>query len=150
MWNMIYLWKSCFFFLCKVLFDIQYSLSVSILVVFCILYLRIIYDVCMFFKGQFIGVVGKVGFGKSFLLNVIFVEMQRIGGQIWIRNLEEGFVLVSQEFWIQQCIIRDNILFGKSCDYRRYEKVLEVLTFVDDLKVKILNFLGFFGFFFQN
>lgn len=103
----------------------------------------------MFFKGQFIGVVGKVGSGKSSLLNAILAEMQRIGGQIWIRNLEEGFALVSQESWIQQCTIRDNILFGKPCDYRRYEKVLEASTLADDLKVKILNFLGFFGFFFR-
>lgn len=102
----------------------------------------------MFFKGQFIGVVGKVGSGKSSLLNAILAEMQRIGGQIWIRNLEEGFALVSQESWIQQCTIRDNILFGKPCDYRRYEKVLEASTLADDLKVKILNFLGFFGGFF--
>lgn len=96
------------------------------------------------FKGQFIGVVGKVGSGKSSLLNAILAEMQRIGGQIWIRNLEEGFALVSQESWIQQCTIRDNILFGKPCDYRRYEKVLEASTLADDLKVKILNFLSFF------
>lgn len=96
------------------------------------------------FKGQFIGVVGKVGSGKSSLLNAILAEMQRIGGQIWIRNLEEGFALVSQESWIQQCTIRDNILFGKPCDYRRYEKVLEASTLADDLKVKILNFLVFF------
>lgn len=102
----------------------------------------------MFFKGQFIGVVGKVGSGKSSLLNAILAEMQRIGGQIWIRNLEEGFALVSQESWIQQCTIRDNILFGKPCDYRRYEKVLEASTLADDLKVKILNFLGVFGVFF--
>lgn len=102
----------------------------------------------MFFKGQFIGVVGKVGSGKSSLLNAILAEMQRIGGQIWIRNLEEGFALVSQESWIQQCTIRDNILFGQPCDYRRYEKVLEASTLADDLKVKILNFLGFFWVFF--
>lgn len=147
---MIHLWKSCLFPLCKVLFDTQFSLPVSILVAFCILYPRIIYDVCMFFKGQFIGVVGKVGSGKSSLLNAILAEMQRIGGQIWIRNLEEGFALVSQESWIQQCTIRDNILFGKPCDYRRYEKVLEASTLADDLKVKILNFLFFvfFVFFF--
>lgn len=32
--DMIHLWKSCLFLLCKVLFDNQYNLPVSILVVF--------------------------------------------------------------------------------------------------------------------
>lgn len=88
-------------------------------------------------QGQFVGVVGKVGSGKSSLLNAILAEMHRVGGQISIGNQEEGFALVSQEAWIQQCTIRDNILFGRQYDHRRYEKVLEAAALSQDLAVSL-------------
>ncbi|XP_061173578.1 ATP-binding cassette sub-family C member 10-like [Saccostrea echinata] len=86
-------------------------------------------------KGQFVGVIGKVGSGKSSLLSAILAEMHRVGGQIWISNLEDGFALASQEAWIQQCTIRDNILFGRQYDHRKYEKVLDAAALTEDLKV---------------
>ena len=82
--------------------------------------------------------VGKVGSGKSSLLNAILGEMQRLGGEIWIKCLEEGFALTSQESWIQQCTIRDNILFGKRYDNRRYSKVLVSLIFEDYITLSTL------------
>jgi ATP-binding cassette subfamily C (CFTR/MRP) protein 10 len=89
-------------------------------------------------------VVGKVGSGKSSLLNAILAEMRRVGGQICIQNLEEGFALVSQEAWIQQCTIRDNILFGRQYDHRRYERVLEAAALSQDLMVSLLISHPFF------
>ena len=37
---------------------------------------------------------------------------------------------VSQQAWIQNMTVRDNITFGKQMDTRKYEDVLEVTEFV--------------------
>ncbi|KAK3092515.1 hypothetical protein FSP39_003868 [Pinctada imbricata] len=86
-------------------------------------------------QGQFIGVIGKVGSGKSSLLNALLAEMCRLQGQISVRNLLSGFSFVSQEPWIQHASIKDNILFGSEFSSRKYEAVLDAAALMEDLKV---------------
>ncbi|XP_055879588.1 ATP-binding cassette sub-family C member 10-like [Biomphalaria glabrata] len=86
-------------------------------------------------QGQFIGIIGKVGSGKSSLLNAIIGELRRTQGEIYVKNLDEGFAYVAQEAWIQHATVRDNILFGRCYDSRRYELVLEACALIEDLKI---------------
>ncbi|GFN76447.1 multidrug resistance-associated protein 7-like [Plakobranchus ocellatus] len=88
-------------------------------------------------KGHLLGVIGKVGSGKSSLLSAIVGEMNRTGGTIEVSDLikEEGFALVAQEPWIQHASIRDNILFGQPFNRHRYDKVLEACALADDLQM---------------
>ena len=40
-------------------------------------------------------------------------EMEKLSGQVYIADPDEGFAYVTQDPWIQHLSIRDNILFGK-------------------------------------
>ena len=58
------------------------------------------------------GVVGRVGSGKSSLLSAVLGELHLLDGEIAVDDLDAGFAYVSQEPWLQQATVRDNILFG--------------------------------------
>ncbi|NXJ16927.1 MRP7 protein, partial [Odontophorus gujanensis] len=86
-------------------------------------------------KGMFLGVVGKVGSGKSSLLAAITGELIKQGGQVYICDLEQGFGLATQEPWIQFTTVRENILFGRQYDARLYEEVVEACALSEDLSI---------------
>ncbi|XP_038198703.1 ATP-binding cassette sub-family C member 10 [Arvicola amphibius] len=86
-------------------------------------------------KGALVGVVGKVGCGKSSLLAAITGELHRLCGWVAVSGLSKGFGLATQEPWIQCATIRDNILFGKTFDARLYMEVLEACALNDDLSI---------------
>ncbi|NXC80564.1 MRP7 protein, partial [Cercotrichas coryphoeus] len=86
-------------------------------------------------KGMLLGVVGKVGSGKSSLLAAITGELIKQGGRVYVRDLEQGFGLAAQEPWIQFTTVCENILFGREYDARLYEEVLEACALSEDLKI---------------
>ncbi|XP_041353425.1 ATP-binding cassette sub-family C member 10-like [Gigantopelta aegis] len=85
--------------------------------------------------GQFVGVIGKVGSGKSSLLSALLAEMTRLTGKVSVGCQESGFALVAQEAWIQHDTIRNNILFGKPYNAVKYDSLLEACALTDDLKM---------------
>uniref|UniRef100_A0A452TJ18 ATP-binding cassette sub-family C member 10 n=1 Tax=Ursus maritimus TaxID=29073 RepID=A0A452TJ18_URSMA len=86
-------------------------------------------------KGALVGIVGKVGCGKSSLLAAIAGELHRLRGRVAVWGLSKGFGLATQEPWIQFATIRDNILFGKTFDAELYKEVLEACALGDDLRI---------------
>nr|XP_033794309.1 multidrug resistance-associated protein 7-like isoform X2 [Geotrypetes seraphini] len=86
-------------------------------------------------KGALVGVVGKVGCGKSSLLAAVTGELNRKDGHICVLDLEQGFGLAAQEPWIQFTTIRENILFGKRYNAKFYQEVVEACALNDDLKI---------------
>ncbi|NWU26130.1 MRP7 protein, partial [Dyaphorophyia castanea] len=86
-------------------------------------------------KGMLLGVVGKVGSGKSSLLAAITGELIKQGGRVYVCDLEQGFGLATQEPWIQFTTVRENILFGREYNARLYEEVLEACALSEDLKI---------------
>ncbi|GFR60827.1 multidrug resistance-associated protein 7-like [Elysia marginata] len=92
-------------------------------------------------EGQFLGVIGKVGSGKSSLLNAIIGEMNKTAGVISVsaQVKDKGFALVAQEPWIQHATIKDNILFGHPYEWNKYQRVLEACALHDDLKLMPLG-----------
>ncbi|KAK0158239.1 hypothetical protein PV328_009270 [Microctonus aethiopoides] len=73
--------------------------------------------------GQLIAVVGQVGAGKSSLLNVILKELQINCGKMLLPN---KIAYASQEPWLFAGSVRQNILFGRPMDYRKYDQVIKV------------------------
>ncbi|NXL40961.1 MRP7 protein, partial [Podilymbus podiceps] len=86
-------------------------------------------------KGMLLGVVGKVGSGKSSLLAAITGELIKQGGRVYVCDLEQGFGLATQEPWIQFTTVRENILFGREYNARLYEEVVEACALSEDLNI---------------
>ncbi|NXE04622.1 MRP7 protein, partial [Lophotis ruficrista] len=86
-------------------------------------------------KGMLLGVVGKVGSGKSSLLAAITGELIKQAGRVYVSDLEQGFGLATQEPWIQFTTVRENILFGREYDARLYEEVVEACALSEDLNI---------------
>ncbi|KAJ8945829.1 hypothetical protein NQ318_008713 [Aromia moschata] len=84
-------------------------------------------------KGEFIGVIGPVGSGKSSFLSAILAELSMDSGEIAIREIESGFGLVTQQPWLQHGTLRDNVLFGKPYDDTKYKEVLFACGLTEDI-----------------
>lgn len=84
-------------------------------------------------KGQLIGIMGRVGSGKSLLLDGILAEITKEEGIVAVNNLEKGFGFVKQIPWIQRGTIRENILFGKPYDHNKYKSIIRACALTDDL-----------------
>ncbi|XP_077869738.1 LOW QUALITY PROTEIN: ATP-binding cassette sub-family C member 10-like, partial [Saccoglossus kowalevskii] len=86
-------------------------------------------------KGQLIGIIGRVGSGKSSLLSAITGEMNKDSGELWVDDLPGGFGLVTQESWIQHDTVKDNILFGEPFNVYKYDAVLDACALKEDMKI---------------
>jgi ATP-binding cassette subfamily C (CFTR/MRP) protein 10 len=86
-------------------------------------------------KGELVGIIGKVGSGKSNLLHSIMAEIDRMDGKVHINPSEcaKGFAYVSQDSWIRAGSIKENILFGNEMNPELYRKVTDACALSQDL-----------------
>ncbi|RLN87298.1 hypothetical protein BBJ28_00023179, partial [Nothophytophthora sp. Chile5] len=81
-------------------------------------------------KGELVVVHGAVGSGKSSLCSALLGEMKKLSGSVFVRG---SVAYYSQQSWIQNLTIRDNILFGLEFNAIKYERVLRVCGLRPDL-----------------
>lgn len=81
-------------------------------------------------KGKLAAIVGTVGSGKSSLVSAFLGEMEKISGRV---NTVGKIAYVSQQAWIQNCTLQDNILFGKTLDQKLYDKVIVACALKPDI-----------------
>uniref|UniRef100_A0A023FM72 Putative multidrug resistance-associated protein/mitoxantrone resistance protein abc superfamily n=1 Tax=Amblyomma cajennense TaxID=34607 RepID=A0A023FM72_AMBCJ len=81
-------------------------------------------------KGSLIGICGRVGSGKTSLLNALCGEMNLLTGDI---DVNGSIAVVTQQAWIFNATIRDNILFGLPYLKSRYDTVLDACCLLPDL-----------------
>ncbi|KAG6837247.1 hypothetical protein H0H93_012642 [Arthromyces matolae] len=81
-------------------------------------------------RGTLVAVVGRVGSGKSSLLQGLIGEMRHIGGSF---SFGGKVAYCPQTAWIQNASLRDNILFGKPYEEERYWRVIEEACLLPDL-----------------
>lgn len=81
-------------------------------------------------KGDLTAVVGSVGCGKTSLISALLGEMEKLNGQV---NIDGRIAYVSQQAWIQNATLKDNILFGKAFEKQQYDKVIEACALTQDL-----------------
>ncbi|KAI1697770.1 ABC transporter transmembrane region domain-containing protein [Ditylenchus destructor] len=87
-------------------------------------------------QGELIGVVGRVGSGKSSLLAAIMGEMETITAQnstCVVSAKSIGYV--PQQPWIQNKTLRGNITFEKIYHEDYYQKTIEACALLDDIKL---------------
>ncbi|KAG3283750.1 multidrug resistance-associated protein 1-like [Ictidomys tridecemlineatus] len=82
-------------------------------------------------EGAFVAIVGQVGSGKSSVLSAILGEMQKLTGVVQRKG---SVAYVSQQAWIQNCILQENILFGSIMQKQFYERILEACALLPDLE----------------
>ncbi|KAI8619281.1 P-loop containing nucleoside triphosphate hydrolase protein [Chytriomyces sp. MP71] len=83
-------------------------------------------------SGKLVAVVGKVGSGKSSLLNALVGEMSRVSGTVTFRG-SVGYC--QQQAWIQNTTVRENILFGKQYDEKQYNEVIRACSLERDFAI---------------
>ena len=83
-------------------------------------------------KGEFVGITGAVGSGKSGLLGAILGEIPFYSGEI----SKKGTIgYVEQEPFILSATVKENILFGREFDADKYAAALEDSCLVRDLVI---------------
>jgi ATP-binding cassette subfamily C (CFTR/MRP) protein 4 len=83
-------------------------------------------------QGELIIIVGSVGCGKTSLLQAILNEIQIKEGKI---DINGSISYASQEAWIYNGTIRENILFESELDQERYNEVIRVCALERDLSM---------------
>ncbi|KPM08018.1 ABC transporter sub-family C-like protein 7 [Sarcoptes scabiei] len=83
-------------------------------------------------KHKLIAIVGPVGSGKSSFLYSLLGEMHKLKGVVNI-DADQKIAYVSQQAWIQNLSLRDNILFGKSFDHRKYYSIIKACALEQDI-----------------
>ncbi|EFX63846.1 ABC protein, subfamily ABCC, partial [Daphnia pulex] len=83
-------------------------------------------------KGRLVGVCATVGSSKSSLISAILGQMILAQGRV---TIDGSFAYVSQQAWIINCTLRDNILFGETFDVERYNRVLTVCALDQDIGI---------------
>ncbi|KAF8884414.1 multidrug resistance-associated ABC transporter [Gymnopilus junonius] len=92
-------------------------------------------------KGAFIAIVGRVGSGKSSVLQAMIGEMKRTKGEASCSVVFGGSVAyVPQSPWIKNATLRDNILFGQKDDDERrvsskFHEVVQACSLEHDLEI---------------
>ncbi|TCD64624.1 hypothetical protein EIP91_003858 [Steccherinum ochraceum] len=95
-------------------------------------------DELLFKNREFSLVVGPTGSGKTSLLMALLGEMHYTALEpLSYFNLprEDGVAYASQESWVQNETIRDNILFGTEYEEERYKAVIEQCGLQRDLEL---------------
>ncbi|XP_066994509.2 ATP-binding cassette sub-family C member 5 isoform X2 [Anabrus simplex] len=83
-------------------------------------------------KGKLIGVCGHVGSGKTSLLLACLGQLKMMSGQV---TRDGSCAYVSQEAWILNATLRENILFGESFNSKRYYEVVYCCSLTEDINM---------------
>ncbi|KAK3990185.1 hypothetical protein QBC44DRAFT_395116 [Cladorrhinum sp. PSN332] len=80
-------------------------------------------------KGELSCIVGKVGAGKSSLLQSILGDLWKVKGRVEVHG---NIAYASQSSWVMNATVRENIIFGYRYDSNFYEKTVKACALLDD------------------
>jgi ABC-type multidrug transport system fused ATPase/permease subunit len=82
--------------------------------------------------GQLVGVIGSIGAYKSSFLAACLGEMTQTSGSMLLSG---RVAYASQQSWIFADTVRNNILFGRDWDAKRYMQTIRACQLVEDIKM---------------
>ena len=82
-------------------------------------------------KGELTCIVGRVGAGKSSLLQAILGDIYKLNGEIVVRG---RVAYAAQSAWIMNASVKENIVFGHRWDPHFYEQTINACALVDDFR----------------
>lgn len=83
-------------------------------------------------KGELSCIVGRVGAGKSSLLEAILGELWKNQGEVVVHG---RIAYVAQSPWVMNASVRENIVFGHRWDPAFYDLTVEACALLDDFKI---------------
>ena len=92
----------------------------------------VLHDINLQFASGLTVICGKVGAGKTALLQALLGELDKTGGDV---SVPDGTIAYcAQRPWLQSMSIRENILFSSPYEVARYRLVLEACALNPDLE----------------
>ncbi|OKL64198.1 hypothetical protein UA08_00273 [Talaromyces atroroseus] len=82
--------------------------------------------------GEFLGVVGGVGSGKTSFLAALAGDMRKVNGEASVGGSK---AYCPQNAWIQNATVEENILFGQELDEEKFKRVVDACSLRHDLEV---------------
>jgi ATP-binding cassette, subfamily C (CFTR/MRP), member 1 len=82
-------------------------------------------------KGELSCVVGRVGAGKSSLLQSILGDLWKTKGEVVVRG---RIAYVAQQPWVMNASVKENIVFGHRWDPYFYNQTIEACALIDDFR----------------
>ena len=82
-------------------------------------------------KGELACIVGRVGSGKSSLLETMLGNLYKLKGEVVMRG---STAYVAQSPWVMNANVRENIVFGHRWDSAFYERTLAACALKEDLE----------------
>ncbi|KAI9838425.1 MAG: hypothetical protein M1838_004608 [Thelocarpon superellum] len=83
-------------------------------------------------QGELSCIVGRVGAGKSSLLQAMLGELWKIHGEVTMRG---STAYVAQQSWVMNASVRENVVFGRRWDADFYERTIHACALKEDLMV---------------
>ncbi|KAF8580407.1 multidrug resistance-associated ABC transporter [Ramaria rubella] len=83
-------------------------------------------------KHSFVAIVGRVGSGKSSLLQAMIGEMRKKRGEIVFGG---DVAYVPQTPWIMNATLKDNVLFGREADEEKFQEIMKACSLTQDLEM---------------
>ncbi|CAM1323224.1 Sur (predicted) [Pycnogonum litorale] len=84
--------------------------------------------------GKLTMIVGSVGSGKTSLISALMGELQGCAGTVeWFTEKEVSYA--PQKPWLINASLKENILFGKPFDHRRYQRVIQACALQPDIEL---------------
>ncbi|KAF2128318.1 multidrug resistance-associated protein 1 [Dothidotthia symphoricarpi CBS 119687] len=80
-------------------------------------------------KGELACIVGRVGAGKSSLLQSVLGDIWKLKGEVVLRGKT---AYVPQSAWVMNASVRENIVFGHRWDPHFYDKTVKACALRDD------------------
>ncbi|KAM4068082.1 ABC transporter transmembrane domain-containing protein [Hirsutella rhossiliensis] len=81
------------------------------------------------YKGELSCIVGRVGSGKSSFLQGILGDLYKVSGSVEVRGT---VAYASQQTWVLNATVKENIVFGYRYDSEFYEKTVKACALLDD------------------
>lgn len=82
-------------------------------------------------KGELTAIVGRVGTGKSSLLQSILGDLWKFNGEVVVRG---RLAYVAQQPWVMNASVKENIVFGHRWDPHFYQQTINACALADDFR----------------
>ena len=82
-------------------------------------------------KGELSCILGRVGAGKSSMLQALLGDLWRVHGEVTVRG---RVAYVAQSAWVMNASVRENIVFGHRWDPEFYDLTVDACALLDDFR----------------